>query len=106
MLFWLILIGGGAALLWYMVAVPGRSHAGALEPLTADEKVLVGNLRGHVKAVASREHNLYNKPADLEAAARHVEFALFGMGYRVEEQRFEADRTEVRNIEVEVPGGA
>src|SRR5688572_20166218 len=99
MLFWLALAAATAWLLWYMVAMPGAGYAGALKPLTAYEKLLVENLRRHVTAVASREHNVF-KPAELEAAARHIEFTLFGFGYKVEAQRFEADRREVRNIEV------
>jgi len=105
MLFWLTLAALTAWLLWYMVVVPGASHSGALEPLNADEKLLADNLRRHVTAVASREHNLF-KPAELEAAARHIEFTLFAFGYGVAGQRFEVGPQQVRNIEVEVAGGA
>lgn len=105
MLFWLILAAAVACLLWFMVAQPGASYRGALKPLMADEQRLVDNLRRHVAAVASREHNLY-RPAELEAAAQYVERSLAGMGYDVAAQRYEVDGQEVRNIEVEVPGGA
>jgi hypothetical protein len=54
MLFWLTLAAATACLLWYMVKVPGVSYAGALKPLTGEEKVTTGNLRRHVSAVASR----------------------------------------------------
>ena len=77
-----------ASLLSYMVAMPGSSYAGALKSLTADEQLLVENLRRHVVAVASREHNLYNNPADLEVAARYVESTLSGLGYETFAQRF------------------
>lgn len=106
MLFWLALVVGVAALLWYMVVVPGRSYSGASHPLTPEERSLADNLRRHVEAVASREHNVINKPAELEAAARHIEFALFDSGYGVETQRFPVDRGEARNVAVAVPGGA
>ena len=56
------------SVLSYMVAMPGSSYSGALKPLTEDERVLVENLRRHVAAVASREHNL-SHPSELEAAA-------------------------------------
>ena len=106
MLFWLTIAALTAGLLWYMVAMPGAGYEGALKPLTVDEKLLVENLRRHVAAVASREHNLYNNPSELEAAARRIESTLRGFGYEVAAQRFEVDRKKVRNIEVEVDGGA
>jgi Zn-dependent M28 family amino/carboxypeptidase len=89
-----------------MVVVPGKSHTGEPPALTAEERALADNLRRHVEAIASREHNVINRPAELEAAARHVEFTLFGLGYRVDTQRFQVDRQEARNVEVGLPGGA
>ena len=106
MLFWLALAAAMALLLSYMVAMPGASYAGPLKPLTADERVLAENLRRHVASVASREHNLYNNPSELEAAARHIETTLSGLGYATASQRFVVRGREVRNIEVEVAGGA
>jgi Zn-dependent M28 family amino/carboxypeptidase len=106
MLFWLTLVAAVAGLLWYMVVVPGRSYSGALKALTPEEKVLTDNLRRHVAAVASREHNMINAPAALESAARYIEFKLSSFGYEVETQSFDSDREPVRNIEIEVEGGA
>jgi len=105
MLFWLTLAVATAWLLWYMVAVPGASYRGALKPLTPDENLLAGNLRRHVAAIASREHNLWNRPA-LEEAAQYIERTLAASGYPVRAQRIETALGEVRNLEVEVPGGA
>ena len=105
MIFWLILAAATAWLLWYMVAVPGASYRGALKPLTPDEKQIAGNLRKHVAAIASREHNVF-KPAELEAAAQYLEKTLTGLGYAVATQRFPSGQLEVRNIEVEVKGSA
>jgi Zn-dependent M28 family amino/carboxypeptidase len=106
MLFWLTLAAAVAALLWYMVAVPGRSYSGALKALTPEEKLLAENLHRHVAAVGSREHNMINAPAELESAARYIEITLSGFGYKVETQVFDAERLPVRNIEIEVGGGA
>src|SRR5262245_46496449 len=106
MLFWLALIAATAGFFWYMVAQPGASHSGALRDLTADETLLADKLRRHVAVVASLEHNVLNAPAALEAAARHIEFALFSLGYDVGTQRFEVERMEVRNIEVTVGGAS
>ncbi|HEY7742073.1 MAG TPA: M28 family peptidase [Burkholderiales bacterium] len=105
MLFWLTLAAATAWLLWYMVKVPGVSYTGALELLTEDERVLAARLRGHIEAIASREHN-FLRPAELEAAAQYIEKALAATGRPVATQRFLSGPAEVRNIEVEVPGGA
>ncbi len=105
MIFWGTLLIMTAWLLWYMVAVPGKSYSGPLPPLNDEQTVLRDNLRRHVVAVASREHNLW-QPAALEAAARYIEDALAGFGYTPSAQRFTTDGVAVRNIEVEVAGGA
>ncbi|MBI1965294.1 MAG: M20/M25/M40 family metallo-hydrolase [Betaproteobacteria bacterium] len=88
-----------------MVAVPGRSYSGALKPLTAEEELLAGNLRRHVAATASREHNLFHY-SELEASALYIEKTLAGLGHAVAAQRYTVQGKEVRNIEVEIKGGA
>ena len=103
MVFWLTLAAATAWLLWYMVKVPGVSYSGALKPLSAEEKVVAANLRRHVAAIASREHNLWHRPA-LEEAAQYIERTLAGTGYAVARQPLTTELGEVRNIEVEVPG--
>jgi Zn-dependent M28 family amino/carboxypeptidase len=103
MLFWISLAAALAWLLWFMVKVPGESHRGPLAPLSEDETRLAAALRGHVQAVAGREHNMF-KPEALEAAARYLENTLSSFGFSVLEQRFPTSMGEVRNIEVEVPG--
>ncbi len=103
MTFWTLLAAATAWLLWYMVTVPGKSYSGALKALTAEEAELRDNLRRHVAAVASREHNVFHF-AELEAAAQYIERALAGFGHRVEAQRFTTSVGEVRNIEVEIKG--
>jgi Zn-dependent M28 family amino/carboxypeptidase len=105
MLFWLTLAAATAWLLWYMVKVPGVSYAGPLKPLTGEERAIAGNLRRHISAIASREHNVFH-PAALEASAQHIEQTFTGLGYAVVAQRFQSGPVEVRNIEVEVRGGA
>jgi Zn-dependent M28 family amino/carboxypeptidase len=105
MLFWFALAAATAWLLWYMVSVPGASYSNPLKTPGAEERELEANLRAHVAAVASREHNLEH-PAELEAAARAIERALERLGYSVAVQRFATGLGKVRNIEVEIPGGA
>ncbi|MEW6688788.1 MAG: M20/M25/M40 family metallo-hydrolase [Pseudomonadota bacterium] len=100
----LILLAAALAwLLWYMVRVPGEPWRAPLAPLSEDETWLAAALRGHVQAVASREHNMF-KPEALEKAAQYVESALVQMGYKPLPQKFKTSMGEVRNIEVEVRG--
>ncbi len=105
MIFWGTLLVLTAGLLWYMVAVPGKSYSGPPPPLSDEQTALRDNLRRHVVVVASREHNLW-QPAALEAAARYIEDTLAGFGYTPSAQRFTTNGVAVRNIEVEVAGGA
>lgn len=93
------------ALLWHMIAMPGRSWSGPLPPLDDDARRLADRLRTHVAAVASREHNVWAL-AELEDAARHIERALEAAGYAVRREEFRSDIAPVRNLVVEIPGGA
>jgi hypothetical protein len=104
--FWLALAlpaAAAAALLWYMIAVPGRSWSGALPPLAAEDLQLRDRLRAHVRAVASAEHNLWF-PEALERAARHIRDALAAMGHDPRDEAFLAGSVEVRNVIAEVRG--
>ena len=105
MIFWSTLLVLTAWLLWYMVAVPGKSYSGPLPPLSDGESALRDNLQRHVFAVGGRERNLW-QPAALEAAARYIEDALAGFGYTPLAQRFTTNGIAIRNIEVEMAGGA
>jgi Zn-dependent M28 family amino/carboxypeptidase len=105
MIFWLILAAATAGLLCYMVAMPGTSYSGALKPLTEDEQALAAHLREHIIVIASREHNLTRQPM-LEQAAQYIENAFDKAGYSVAAQRYTVQGVPVRNIEVEVKGGA
>src|SRR5882672_10228928 len=90
----LVLIFGAALALfvgfavWFMTAMPGRRHRGPLQPLGVDELSLLANLKTHVAAVASEEHNVKH-PAALERSARYVEATLSDLGYTVSRQEFE-----------------
>ncbi|OGA96950.1 MAG: aminopeptidase [Betaproteobacteria bacterium RIFCSPLOWO2_12_FULL_66_14] len=105
MLFWFALAAAIAWLAWYMVAMPGKSYAGGLQPLSEEDKALADRLRRHVRAIASREHNVWTAPA-LEMAAQYIERTLSEQGHAVAAQRFRYQSSEVRNIEVEIAGGA
>lgn len=102
---WIGIAAAIAWLLWFMVSVPGAPHAGEFQPLSDKERQLEAALRRHVAAVASREHNMEH-PAALEAAAKEIESVLAALGYLVSAQRYSTPLGEVRNIEVEIAGGA
>jgi hypothetical protein len=78
----------------YMTAMPGRSHAGALKPLSPEGEALAGRLRRHVTALASSERN-----TDLESPARYIESTLAAYGVPPASQHFRSGGREVRNIE-------
>lgn len=85
---------------WYMLGVPGRSHAGPLPPLTGEERDLAARLERHVAAIASVPHNVRYYAA-LERAARHIERTLEALGYAISPQIFSVAGRRVRNIEVQ-----
>jgi hypothetical protein len=103
MVFWLALAAATAWLLWYMVRVPGVSYPGEPQPPTPAERSVADTLRRHVTAIASREHNLGQRPA-LDEAAQYIERALAGYGYTVARQPIETEFGAVHNIEAEVQG--
>lgn len=98
-----LLIGG---VLWYCLAMPGRSHNGPLPPATVEESDLAARLKRHVIAIASAPHNIQQEFANLEAAARYIEGTLAAEGYTVNAQRYDVDDHTVRNIEVVIEPAA
>jgi hypothetical protein len=94
-----ILVAVVAFAVWFMTAMPGARHRGPLQPLGAGDQQLLANLKAHVAAVASEEHNA-GHPEALERSARYIEATLSGLGYVVSRQEFETGGVKVRNIEV------
>src|SRR3989454_7528079 len=86
-----------------MTAMPGTRHRGPLQPLGVGDQQLLANLKAHVVAVASEEHNAWH-PEALERSARYIEATLSGLGYTVSRQEFEAEGVKVRNLEVRRTG--
>ena len=77
-----------------MTAMPGRSHAGPLPPLTGEGRALSLRLRLHVAALAAGERN-----TDLETPARYIEAAFTRIGLHPQSQEFLSGGRKVRNIE-------
>ena len=94
-----------AALLWYMIAMPGRSWSGPLPPLDDDARRLAERLRVHVKTIGSREHNVWAL-AELEAAAAYIERELGAAGHVVRREEFRSDVAPVRNLFAEIAGAS
>ena len=92
-----------SAAAWYMTAMPGQRHRGLPPPLGSGDLNVMADLKTHVGAVASEEHNVQH-PLALERAARYIETTLAGFGYAVARQEFEAGGVKVRNLEVVRPG--
>jgi Zn-dependent M28 family amino/carboxypeptidase len=88
---------------WFVTATPGPRHRGPLPPLDADGRRIAENLKAHVLAVASEEHNV-GHPKALERSARYIESTLAALGYAVSRQGFETNGVKVRNLEVAIRG--
>jgi len=88
---------------WFMTAMPGERHRGTLQPLGVGDLPLPANLKAHVVAVASEEHNVKH-PEALERSARYIEATLSGLGYAVSRQEVETEGVKVRNLEVRRTG--
>jgi hypothetical protein len=85
---------GIAGFLYFMIRMPGTSHAGPLPPLTGEARALSLRLRLHVAALAAKERNL-----DLETPARYIEQAFRSQGLEFSVQEFVSAGRTVRNIE-------
>ena len=78
----------------YMTAMPGASHAGALPPLTPEEKALSTRLLAHVERLAKSERN-----TDLETPARYIADAFAAHGLASRRHSFKSGGRTVSNIE-------
>jgi hypothetical protein len=82
-----------AGLLYWMMAMPGRSHAGPMPALSGEDRALSLRLRLHVATLAASERH-----TDLESPARYIEAAFAKQGYQPESQYFEQYGRRMRNI--------
>ena len=93
-----VLAAGVAWVRHYMIGVPGKSHRGALPPLTQAEAALAAALKQHIATIAAREHNLVEYD-ELEKVARYIEATVASFGYTVGRQEFIVEGKPVRNID-------
>lgn len=103
MIFLAIVVLAGAstviATIRYCVVFPRQPFIGAPPALTDSTRALSARLETHVRAVASRPHNL-DYPEALEASAGYIETTLAELGYSPRAQVYRVGNAEVRNIEV------
>ena len=85
--------------------MPLASFDGPLSPLTAEEKEIRDRLHHHVRMLAETigERNIWH-PDSMVRAARFIEEAFTGLGYRPERQNYEARQVAVSNLAVEIKG--
>jgi hypothetical protein len=90
---------------FFMIRMPGQSHAGALPALTAAETALAGALKADVEALAVEigRRNVWD-PSGYAAAAAHIESALRGAGHAVSRLPFEAAGHRCENVEAVLAG--
>jgi Peptidase family M28 len=100
-----LLAAGAYAVLLYLTRVPGKSHQGALPPLTGEERAIAATLRRHVETIAAREHNIEHYD-ELEKVAAYLEATLKAHGYTVGRQEYAVDGKTVRNIDVVIEPAA
>ena len=82
----------------YLTAVPGESHQGTLPPSSEAEKTTAARLLTHIRAIASKPHNIDHYD-ELEKSARYIEETLTALGYQPVPQIYEVEGRAVRNIE-------
>src|SRR5689334_3295835 len=88
-----------------MFMMPGRSHKGALPPLTACESELAGRLAEHVEMLAGTigERNVVHYSA-LRKAAAYITGMFVELGFAPREELYMAEGREVENIEAQLKG--
>jgi Zn-dependent M28 family amino/carboxypeptidase len=104
-LIWVVFLLAVTASVWWMTAMPGRSHAGALAPLSANERELRDRLERHVRTLGGEigERNVF-RPEALAHSARYLEERLRESGHTVTREAFTAASVDVHNLVVERRG--
>lgn len=100
----LLILGPGGC---YMTAMPGQSHVGRLQELTAEEGEVRDRLIEHVETLALKigERNIFgSRHKQLQDAATYIREQFERSGYIVEEQEFRVQQLTVRNIEAALAG--
>ena len=88
-----------------MIVMPGRSHKGALPPLSKLETELRDRLRRHVAVLAGEigERNL-TAPGSLAKSAQYVSEKFSELGLPIRDDSYRVDDTVCVNVEAELKG--
>ena len=89
----------------FIAHMPGISYCGPFEKLSDRETEIMKYLQRHVQVLAGDigERSVWNYPG-LCAAVDYLKGTFTDLGYQALEQSFSAEKAEVKNIEVELPG--
>lgn len=106
-MFWLVVVAVLASadfLGWFFtIRMPGRSHVGALAPLSPEERELASELERDVREIAGRigERSI-RRPKALAEAAKYIETCFTETGLRV--RRLPVPALSADNVEGELAG--
>src|SRR5256712_2684136 len=90
-----------------MIRMPGRSHAGPLQPLTVEEETIRRDLETHVRTLAGTiGERHYARPQALARAVAYLQDELARLGYEVTAQPLAAGGQTRHQPEVVLPGGS
>jgi len=104
---WTVILVLLLAGLMFITNMLNHSYTGRLPPLTADEVIISDQLRSHISTLAGTigERNIWHY-AKLKAAEHYITETFIKLGYSVEEQVFNSEGREVKNLSVELPGSS
>ncbi len=91
--------------LMFFTEMPGSSYSGHLQPLSADEQEVRGNLKEEMFMLAEKigERNIW-KYSNLKASARYIKKVVTELGYKVNRQEYRVKDAQVENLEWELTG--
>ncbi len=98
----LLLVG-----LMFITDMPNQSYSGPFNPLIASEITIRDRLQSHVSMIAGTigERNIWHY-LKLKAAENYIRDTFMELGYSVEEQSFDSEGREVKNLLAELPGNS
>ena len=102
---WAILLLVGILSLMFFTKMPGSSHSGPFQPLSAYEQEVCINLKQHISMLSEKigERNIW-KYTNLKASASYIEKGMTELGYEVKKQEYEVKDVHVENLEWELTG--
>jgi hypothetical protein len=102
---WILLLLVCILSLLFFTKMPGSSHSGLLQPLSAEEQEVCSNLKQHIFALAKEigERNIW-KYGNLKASADYIDKLVTESGYEVRKKEYRVNDVLVENLEWELNG--